>query len=196
MSKIITLKSLVTISLLLLLLILGSIKILSGNYAEKPKVTVSDINLITEEGAKTPYSGLFDKPKLVFFGFTSCPSICPATLSNITAALDIVGSDATKLHVMFITTDPQRDTPEVLKNYLQNFNSNIKGYTGDIADLKKMYKKYYVYAQDAPAGQAKYELNHSTAIYLVSKDGELVDHYASDIDPAELAKKLTLFFKD
>ena len=190
MSKIIPLKSLVSILLVSLVLILGSIKILSGFYPGRSKIAASDIELVSQEGVKTPYSTLSDKPKLVFFGFTHCPSICPAALANISATLDIIGDDAKKLHVIFVTTDPERDDPTTLKTYISNFNANIKGYTGRKDELKKIYKKYYVYTEDAPAGQTEYDLNHSTIIYLVGEDGELIDHYESDADPQEMAKAI------
>ena len=187
MSNIITVRSLVSILLVSFIIILGGIKILSVIFPQN-SAKVANINLIDHDGKQIPYSSLDDRQKLVFFGFTNCPSICPAALANISAALDIIGKDATKLHVMFITTDPKRDTPEVLKSYISNFNSNIVGYTGAHDELKKIYKQYYVYTQEAPPGKTEYDLNHSTTVYLIGKDGELVDHYEADADPEEMAK--------
>jgi protein SCO1/2 len=173
----------------------ASIKILSGIYPDKNNIKAPDITLTDQKDHTILFSSMSDKPKIVFFGFTNCPSICPAALANISAALDLLGSDAEKIHGVFITTDPERDSPEVIDSYLGNFNKNIKGFTGSDAELKKIYKKYYVYSQKAPDNNSgeNYNMNHSTTIYLLDESGEMVDHYPSDIDTKELAEKLKLF---
>lgn len=168
--------------------LLVTVKLLS--YIDKNNTAPKeDIILISENGKEISLNKFNDKPKIVFFGFTNCPAICPAALANISAAFNEMGSDAEKFYGLFITTDPERDNSEVLKSFTSNF-TNIQGFTGTSKNLKKVYKRYYVYSQKAEDSTGNYDMNHSTTIYLLNKNGEMVDHFESDIAPEELARKL------
>lgn len=190
LKRFVILLSVVAISLLLLIKILSSI-----DKTSHPK-PVEEIVLTSEEGKPTLFSSLDDKPKVVFFGFTNCPNVCPLALANISAAFDSMGDKAKEFYGVFVTTDPERDTPDAIHEFLSPLN-NIRGYTGTPDNLQKIYKRYYVYSQKAgePDKNGNYNLNHSTTIYLLDKGGEMVDHFESDLSPDDIAKKLQEYLK-
>ncbi len=111
---------------------------------------------------------------LIFFGYTNCPDICPATMANLSQLYTLLGSQAKNVRVVFITVDPQRDTASQLQQFLAKFNPAFIGLTGSEQDLSPVWKSYGVYAQSQIiAGTSNYLENHSDAIYLVDKAGRL-----------------------
>jgi protein SCO1/2 len=115
---------------------------------------------------------------LVFFGFTHCPDICPAELQVMSAALDGLGKDADKVVPIFISLDPERDTPDVVTAYVENFGPNFVGLTGSseaVAEAAKAYRVTYQKFQDESMGD-NYSIDHSALVYLMSPDGEFVTH--------------------
>lgn len=131
--------------------------------------------LIDTEGRSVTEKALLGKPTAVFFGFTYCPEVCPTTLAEMTAALKALGGDADKLNVVFISVDPERDTPEQMKLYLSNFDSRIRGFTGSIAQTEAAAKAYRVYHQKVPIEGGSYTVDHSSAVYLFDIRGEFVE---------------------
>jgi len=131
---------------------------------------------------------------LVYFGFTFCPDICPTTLAVIAEALDKVDPTAKKIVPVFITIDPERDTPKVLAEYMKAFGPHFVGLTGSPAQIEDVEKKFRVYAkkQVADGTNAKdgYSVDHSNVIYLVGPDGKTVHFYTEAISPDDLAKDL------
>jgi protein SCO1/2 len=117
---------------------------------------------------------------LVFFGFTSCPDVCPAGLQLISAALEKIGKKADRITPLFITLDPERDTPEKVASYVKNFNPRIVGLSGIPDDIAKVAKAYRVYYQKVPTEggtPGNYSLDHSSIIYLMDPNGEYVTHF-------------------
>lgn len=115
---------------------------------------------------------------LVFFGYTHCPDICPAELQVMSVALDGLGSDADKVVPIFITLDPERDTPEAVNAYVENFGSNFIGLSGSpeaIAKVAKAYRVSYQKFQDDKTGD-NYSVDHSALLYLMGPDGEYITH--------------------
>jgi protein SCO1/2 len=114
---------------------------------------------------------------LVFFGYTYCPDACPTTLNNMSVALEMLGSDANKLQPFFITVDPQRDTREVMADYLKSFDSRILGLTGTQNQIGSVVKEYRVYVaqQESNAGGDNYLVSHSAYIYLMNPQGQFVN---------------------
>jgi protein SCO1/2 len=132
-------------------------------------LTASDGTTVTDQ----TYRG---KWLLVFFGYTYCPDICPTALFEVAAALEKLGSDAVKLQPIFITVDPQRDTPEVLKDYTQSFDHRIVGLTGSpdqIAAAAQEYGAYYVRHKTGPAVE-DYVFAHSSYLYVMDPLGKFV----------------------
>lgn len=130
------------------------------------------------------------KHKLVFFGFTHCPDICPAALEKMTAALNTLGDKAKNVQPLFITIDPARDDAETMKAYLANYHPSIVGLTGTEAQIKQVEEAYKVYAAKVDTGTPVYTMAHSSFVFLMSPDDELLEIYR-DSDPADqMAEKI------
>jgi protein SCO1/2 len=114
------------------------------------------------------------RPFLVFFGFTHCPDICPTTLFDVSQVLKKLGPDADRAGALFITVDPARDTPAVLKDYLSNFDPHLRGLTGDQASIDAATRAYRVYAKKVPLDGGDYTMDHTALVYLMDKDGQFV----------------------
>ncbi len=128
---------------------------------------------------------------LVFFGFTHCPDICPAALDKMTAALNALGPDSDRLQPLFITIDPARDDVATMKTYLENYHPAILGLTGTEVQIKQVEKGYKVYAAKVDGGDPEnYTMAHSSYVFLMSPEGELLEVFR-DADPADtLAAKI------
>ena len=111
------------------------------------------------------------RPAALFFGFTTCPEACPTTLARWTAALKTLGPDADKLRLVFVSVDPERDTPAVLKRYLSDFDPRITGLTGSPGAVGRMLAAYHVYARKVPLDGGGYTMDHTAATYLFDRDG-------------------------
>ena len=129
---------------------------------------------------------------LVFFGYTYCPDICPTELQVMSAALDNLGAKADAIQPIFITFDPQRDTPEVLKQYVSNFHPRLVGLTGtpeEIALAAKAYRVFYNRLENT-SGPDTYLMDHSTITYLMDRQGKFLKHFSYSTDAAALAKAI------
>jgi cytochrome oxidase Cu insertion factor (SCO1/SenC/PrrC family) len=132
------------------------------------------------------------RPMLVFFGFTFCPDICPAGLQVISAALDQIGPKGTSLTPLFITIDPERDTPEQLKSYLASFHPRLIGLSGTAAEISDVAKKYRVYFKKVKdeKSSADYTMDHSTFVYLMDRNGQFVAHFSHSTSADKLSEGL------
>jgi cytochrome oxidase Cu insertion factor (SCO1/SenC/PrrC family) len=131
------------------------------------------------------------KHMLVFFGFVNCPDFCPTALHTITQAMERLGAKADRLAPIFITVDPARDTPELLRNYAQNFDKRIVMLTGSADEIDVAARAYRVYYQKrALETPGQYTMDHSAYIYLMGPDGKFVTHFRHGIAPSDLAKAL------
>jgi protein SCO1/2 len=142
-------------------------------------------NRVTEKS----YGG---KYLLVFFGFTFCPDVCPTELQVMSAAVDQLGPVAEKIQPLFITVDPARDTPQVMKDYVANFTPRLIGLTGseqDIADVAAKYRVYYAKAKGSE-NSPDYLMDHSTILYLMNPDGTYLKHFTYETDAKTLADGL------
>lgn len=130
---------------------------------------------------------------LVFFGFTSCPDICPAGLQLIAAALDNLKGKADRIAPIFISVDPERDTPEKLDSYVKNFSPRFIGLTGtpeQIAAVAKAYKVYYKKVPAADGNPGDYGMDHTGIIYVMDPDGNFVTHFTPATSVDEMTAKL------
>ncbi|HWM60585.1 MAG TPA: SCO family protein [Rhizomicrobium sp.] len=132
---------------------------------------------------------------LVYFGYSFCPDVCPTTLSVMAQALDRLGGESRRVTPVFITIDPERDTPQVLGDYMKAFGPNFVGLTGSAAAIKDVEKKYRVYAVKKPLDSSKgggggYGMDHSSVMYLMGPDGKMISFYDEAISPDDLAKDL------
>ena len=145
--------------------------------------------LVDQRGQPETDKILQGKPSLVFFGYTHCPDVCPATLSQISTVLKALGPGS-KAKAFFVTVDPQRDTPVVLKDYLQSFDPRIVGLTGSPEAVKKIEDDYKVYAEAKPDKDGTYTMDHTAITYLMDKNGLFVSGFNLDRPPAEAAAEL------
>lgn len=128
---------------------------------------------------------------LVYFGFTYCPDVCPAGLQVISAALDSLGADARHVAPLFITVDPERDTPAQMQQYVSSFHKSLIGLTGsaeDVSTAARAYRVYYRKVQDAALSD--YTMDHTSFIYLMDAKGVFITHFPHAVPPEKLAKRL------
>ncbi len=125
----------------------------------------------TQDGQPYTQANLANKPTLMFFGFTHCPDVCPTALFEITQHLKSIGPLADKLNVVFVTVDPERDTPAQMKLYLGSFDPRIVGLSGTPAQTEAMTKAFAVFAERVPGKDGGYTINHTASIYMLGADG-------------------------
>lgn len=148
-------------------------------------------SLTNQNGQRVTEKDFLGKYMLVFFGYTYCPDVCPTELQVMTAALDQMGPDADRIQPIFVSIDPERDTPSVLKSYVENFGPRLVGLTGtpeDVAGIAKAYRVYYAKAGNASGND--YLMDHSSIIYLMGPDGRFVKHMPFTTDATKLAQEL------
>ena len=134
--------------------------------------SVKHFSLIDHAGRSVDDATYRGRWLLVFFGFTRCPDVCPTSMIYASDLLKSLGPLAETLNVAFVTVDPERDTPEVLKEYLENFDPRIIGLTGSAEQIAAVTKTFGVYyAKRKIEGQDDYAMDHSTAFYLVGPEG-------------------------
>ena len=147
--------------------------------------------LTDAEGRRRTDAEFRGKHMLVFFGFTHCPDFCPTALHTISQALEKLGAKADKLAPIFITVDPERDTPAQLGNYAQNFDKRIVMLTGTAEEIAAAARAYRVYYAKRPLERAgDYTMDHSVYIYLMGPDGKFITHFRHAVSPADLAEAL------
>jgi protein SCO1/2 len=129
------------------------------------------------------------KYMLIYFGYTFCPDVCPTTLTDMADALDRLGPKADRLQPLFITIDPKRDTPAVVKQYAAAFSPRLIGLTGSpdqIAQVAKAYRVYYAEHRTGP-GPNDYTMDHSSILYLMAPDGRFIAPIRADETAADMA---------
>ena len=175
---------------------LGSYVLLSGGLHRPLSSGVALVggpfSLVDQDGKRVTEKDFLGKYMLVFFGYTYCPDACPTELQVMTAALDQLGSESGRIQPIFVSIDPARDTPQVLKAYVANLGPRLMGLTGTVEEVAAMAKAYRVYyAKAANSGSATdYLMDHSSIIYLMGPDGRYVTHMTYTTDAAKLAAEL------
>jgi len=147
------------------------------------KLTDQDGRTVTETDVK-------GKPVLVFFGYTHCPDVCPTTLFDMSEVFRKLGPDADRAAGLFITVDPERDTPEAMKSYLSSFDPHLRGLTGDEAAIESAAKAYRVYFRKVPGADGNYTMDHTGLVYLMDKQGNFVAPFNLKRRPEEAAADL------
>ena len=146
--------------------------------------------LVDHNGAGITDMAFRGKPFLVFFGFTHCPDVCPTTLFEVSEVMRSLGKDADRTAALFVSVDPERDTPAKMKDYLSSFDPHLIGATGDRAAIDAIVKAYRVYAKKVPTGNDDYTMDHTAIVYLMDKQGRFVAPFAIKRPPAEAAAEL------
>jgi protein SCO1 len=179
-----------------LLMVLGVIVLVSGRLTA-PVVSAAAVGgpfqLLDHNGRTITDQDLKGRPYLVFFGFTHCPDVCPTALFEISEVLRSLGPDAAKARALFVTVDPERDTPEKLKEYLSSFDPHLIGVTGAPEALERMLKAYRVYYRKVPT-ESGYTLDHTSLVYLMDKNGRFVSPFSLKRTPDVAAAELRRYF--
>jgi len=147
-------------------------------------------NLIDQNGNEFSSEKLKGKKSIIYFGFTNCPMICPTALSSMTLVMNELGEKSKNFQPVFITTDPERDTAERLKEYLAAFHPSTMGLTGSKESLDEAYRGYKVYAKKVDTGTENYDMAHSSLIYIMDENGEYVSHFSHESKVEDIVKKL------
>jgi cytochrome oxidase Cu insertion factor (SCO1/SenC/PrrC family) len=146
---------------------------------------------LTDQDGKTRTDADFrGRFMLVYFGYSYCPDVCPTTLAMMSAALTKLGSRADRIVPVFVTIDPARDRPSVLKTYLASFGPDFVGLTGTDKQIESVAHAYHVYFAKHPLAGGNYAMDHSGVIYLMGPDGRFVTYYEDEIGPDKLAADL------
>jgi protein SCO1 len=161
-----------------LLLCFGVVLMVSGRLSAPVAQQIAAIGgpfkLTDQNGQALGDQDLKGYPFLVFFGFTHCPDVCPTTLFEVSEILRALGRDADRARALFITVDPERDTPSVMKDYLSSFDPHLSGLTGDPVAVAAVAKAYRVYYKKVPLDQGAYTMDHTAIVYLMDKEGRFV----------------------
>jgi protein SCO1/2 len=165
-----------------------------GGGGPGPSAIGGPFNLIDQNGKPVTDQDIKGKPHLVFFGYTHCPDVCPATLFEVSELLRALGKDGDRAGALFITVDPERDTAPVLKDYLSSFDPRLRAATGDQKAIDAVEKAYRVYAKKVPGDNADYSMDHTALVYLMDKQGRFVAPFNLKRRPEEAAADLRKYF--
>jgi len=155
------------------------------DQAQKPKVSFNNTDvtgleyakgfaLTDQNGQRRTLEEFRGKLVFVFFGFTHCPDVCPTTLAEMAGIMKALGPESERLQVVFITLDPERDTPELLASFVPAFHPSFLGLTGDQATIDKVAKDFKVFAQKVPGKDGKsYTIDHTAGSYVFDAQGRI-----------------------
>ncbi|MEL7527126.1 MAG: SCO family protein [Pseudomonadota bacterium] len=146
----------------------------SGSLIEPLAAIGGPFELVDGNGETVTDATFSGKPLVLFFGFTYCPDVCPTTLSELQGWIEALGPDADKLNYAFVTVDPERDTPDVMRDYVWAFDERIYPLTGSREQIDAVIKAYRVYAKKVPLDDGDYTMDHSAAVYLMNSDNKFV----------------------
>ena len=181
------------------LLVLAAGGILGLAYRDNPKGAAGTLlasaiggpfHLVDQNGRPFGDSDLKGKWHLVFFGYTHCPDACPTALNELSLALDKLGKERDAVGIVFITVDPERDTPGVLKSYVESFDAPITALTGTADEVKDAAKAYRVYYAKHPRGDGEYDMDHSAVIYVMDPAGRFTATFTPDSTADSIAERL------
>lgn len=155
--------------------------------------------LVDQNGQPITEQALRGKPTALFFGFTHCPEVCPTTLFELDGWMKTVDPDAKGLQAYFVTVDPERDTPELLGQYISNVTDRVTGIAGDPAKIAEVVKGFRVYAKKIPLDEAQpdgdYTMDHTASVFLLDADGRFKGTIAYGENPDTAIKKLENLMK-
>ena len=178
---------------LLGLVVLGVAAVLTLAPASRPAGAANvggPFRLVDQDGRTVTDRDFNGAPHLVFFGFTRCPDICPTKLFELSEVLRATGDRGRRLRALFVTVDPERDTPEALKSYLSSFDDRIVGLTGDPEAIQATVRAYRAFARKVPLKDNDYTMEHTALVYLMDKNGHFISSFNLNRTPAEAARDL------
>lgn len=153
-----------------------------------------DFDLLSSSGERTTSAGAFSKPSLLYFGYTFCPDVCPLDLLRNSEVTAIMAEKGLEIEQVFITLDPMRDTPEVMKNYAEAIDPSIVGLTGTPSEIDEVAKSWRVsYEIPQSEGDEDYTVNHMTYTYLVMPDQGTVGLFSRNLTAETIAERVGCF---
>ena len=153
-----------------------------GRGGDAPKFNLTDVsgagfgkelNLTDHNGRPRTLADFRGKVVIVFFGFTHCPDVCPTTLAEMAQVVKALGPDGDQVQVLLVTVDPERDTPEVLRQYVPSFHPAFLGLYGDAAATARAAKEFKVYVQKQPVKDGGYSVDHGAGTFILDREGRL-----------------------
>jgi protein SCO1/2 len=181
------------------LLVLAAGALLSVALRDNPKGAAGTLlasaiggpfHLVDQNGKPFGDSDLKGKWHLVFFGYTHCPDTCPTALNEMALALDRLGEKRGEVAIVFITVDPERDTQEALKSYVESFDAPIVALTGTAEEVAQAAKAYRVYYAKHPRGDGEYDMDHSAVVYVMDPAGRFTATFTPDSTAQAIAERL------
>ena len=170
--KLILLSSIIISFIIILILTFLFAEYLSRkNSPQKMSQIIDKVHLIDHHGKPFKSSTLKNKPSLLFFGFTNCPEICPTTLADLSEIISEVTLRDDEINIIFVTLDPKRDNKQHLKDYIQYFDGNIIGVTGDKIEIKKFAENWGVFYETVKTSNNNYTLNHTATVFMIDELG-------------------------
>jgi protein SCO1 len=181
------------------LVILGTGAFLALAFRENPRGVAGTplasaiggpFELVDQNGKTVTDTDLKGKWSLVYFGYTHCPDACPTALNDISIALSELGPKRDAVRPVFITVDPERDTPETLKAYVTSFDAPILALTGTAEQVAKAAKNYRVYYAKHPEAGGDYSMDHSSVIYVMDPEGRFTASFTHESAPEQISERL------
>jgi protein SCO1/2 len=177
-----------------LIVCFGVVMLLTGQAGAPIRAQAAAVggpfHLVDQDGRTVSDQDFRGKPLLVFFGYTHCPDVCPTTLFYVSEVMRRLGPEADRAAALFITVDPQRDTPATLKDYLSSFDPHLRGLTGSTDATAAVAKAYRVYYKKVPTEGDDYTMDHTAIVYLMDKDGHFVAPFSLRRTPEAAADDL------
>ena len=149
----------------------------------------ASFNLVDQNGTPVDQSILKGQPSVLFFGFTHCPEVCPTTLAEMSTWFEQLGEEGRDLRGFFASVDPERDTPEILGEYI-NWVPRVTGLTGSPEEIAKLAKAWGVYYARQPLDGGDYTMDHTASVFLLDKNGEFQGTIAYGEDSATAVGKI------
>jgi protein SCO1/2 len=181
------------------LLVLAAGGLLAFAYRDSPKGAAGTLlataiggpfQLVDQNGKAFTDADLKGKWHLVFFGYTHCPDTCPTTLNEVALAIDRLGGKRDQIGVVFITVDPERDTPTALKSYVESFDAPIAALSGSADQLAQVTKAYRVYYAKRSRSDGGYDMDHGAVIYVMDPQGRFTATFTPDTPAEAMAQRL------
>jgi protein SCO1/2 len=168
-----------------------------GTTYGEPYPVAKDIELSRSNGSRFQLSQLRGKAVLLFFGYTSCPDVCPTTLAELKQALEELGEDRAKqVQVLFVTVDPARDSPERVQAYVNQFNPNFIGLSGTESELLQVWHNYGVFREIVDGSSAAgYIVNHTARVTLIDQEGNMRVSFAFETPVEDIVHDLKLLLR-
>jgi len=164
-------------------------------YAE-PYPVAPEIQLTRASGAEFRLSEMRGHVVALFFGYTSCPDICPTTMAELRQALEELGAEADQVQVLFVTVDPERDTPERVQEYVDHFNPDFIGLSGSEPELARVWSDYGVFREIVDGSSAAgYLVNHTARVTLIDQQGNLRVSFPFDTPVNDIVHDLNLLLR-